>query len=68
MFHSLSKSELNCGEGYATPAAENPWVRLTLPFLVKFRSTTEEHLEALDVRNGVISLGHQNLGLLIPGT
>lgn len=29
---------------------------------MKFRSTTEEHLEAWDVRNGVISLGRQNLG------
>lgn len=48
-------------EGHATPAAEIPW-RLALLFLVKFRSTTEEHLEAWDVRNGVISLGHQNLG------
>lgn len=29
-------------EGHATPAAEIPW-RLALLFLVKFRSTTEEH-------------------------
>lgn len=59
--HSLSKSELNCVKVMLTTAAEIPW-RLALLFLVKFRSTTEEHLEAWDVRNGVISLGRQSLG------
>lgn len=59
--HSLSKSELNCVKVMLTTAAEIPW-RLALLFLVKFRSTTEEHLETWDVRNGVISLGRQSLG------